>query len=129
MTCPRALESWEDTATTDPGQVAGWWRRRPHSGLLATGWKVDALEGPAALGLRGPRAARVDSGLRGAEGADARGPVAVTAAGRWMFLVRPGEPLRSELDHRLDAVRHGRGSWISAAPRPVLEGPGRRAVP
>ncbi len=66
--------------------------------------------------------------MLGVEQADARGPVAVTATGRWMFLVRPGRPLRSELDHRLDVVRHGLGSWIPAAPSRTLEGPVRWAV-
>lgn len=126
MACHPALESWEDSATTDTGQVAEWWRRRPHTVLLATGWTFDALEVPASLGLRVLGAARLRSAL---PGADARGPVAVTAAGRWMFLVKPGEPLRSELDHRLDVVRHGRGSWIPAAPSRMLEGPVRWAVP
>ncbi|WP_433307396.1 bifunctional DNA primase/polymerase [Actinoplanes sp. CA-030573] len=126
MACHPALESWEDSATTDPGQVAEWWRRRPYSVLLATGWTFDALEVPASLGLRVLGAARLRSAV---PGSDARGPVAVTAAGRWMFLVKPGEPLRSELDHRLDVVRHGRGSWIPAAPSRMLEGPVRWAVP
>ena len=129
MTCHPALESWEDSATTDPGQVARWWRRRPYSVLLATGWRFDALEVPAALGLRVLGAMRSHGGPLGAGWADARGPVAVTAAGRWMFLVRPGEPLRPELEHRLDVVRHGRGSWIPAAPSRAVEGPVRWAVP
>ena len=118
MGCHPAIESWEDDASTDAGQVARWWRRRPHSVLLATGWTFDALEVPAALGLR----------VLGEQRADARGPVAVTAAGRWMFLVRPGTPLRAELDHRLDVVRHGRGSWIPAAPSRTPTGPVRWAV-
>jgi hypothetical protein len=45
-----------------------------------------------------------------------------------MFLVRPGAPLRSELDERLDVVRHGRGSWIPAAPSRTAGGPVRWAV-
>ena len=73
--------------------------------------------------------ARLHTGLFGVAGADARGPVAVTAAGRWMFLVQPGTPLRPELDHRLDVVRHGAGSWIPAAPSRMAEGPVRWAVP
>ncbi|MCU7725809.1 bifunctional DNA primase/polymerase [Actinoplanes sp. KI2] len=125
MTCHPALESWEDSVTTDPGQVAEWWRRRPYSVLLPTGWRFDALEVPAALGLRVLGAAALPAAGR----ADARGPVAVTAAGRWMFLVRPGERLCSELDHRMDVVRHGRGSWIPAAPSRTMEGPVRWAVP
>ena len=128
MACHPALESWEDAASTDAGTIHAWWRHRAHSVLLATGWKFDALEVPAALGLRVLGAARLHGGLLGDELADARGPVAVTAAGRWMFLVRPGVPLRSELDHRLDVLRHGRGSWIPAAPSRMLEGPVHWAV-
>jgi hypothetical protein len=128
MTCHPALESWEDTATTDPGRVYEWWRHRPYSVLLTTGGQFDALEVPSALGLRVLGTSRLHSGVLGEERAAARGPVAVTAAGRWMFLVRPGTPLRTELDHRLDVVLHGRGSWIPAAPSRMPEGPVRWAV-
>ncbi|MET0425989.1 MAG: bifunctional DNA primase/polymerase [Actinoplanes sp.] len=128
MTCHPALESWADTASTDAGVVGAWWRRRPYTVLLATGGAVDALEVPAALGLRALGMARLHSGLLGAERADVRGPVAVTAGGRWLFLVRPGVPLRSELDHRLDVVRHGRDSWIPVPPNRMIEGPVRWAV-
>lgn len=128
MTCHPALESWADTASTDPARVQHWWRRRPYTILLATGEVFDALEVPAALGLRMLGAARLHSGVLGTERADARGPVAVTAAGRWTFLVRPGTPLRAELDNRLDIVRHGHGSWIPAAPSRMPEGPVRWAV-
>ncbi|MBM2623197.1 bifunctional DNA primase/polymerase [Actinoplanes sp. LDG1-06] len=117
-----ALESWEDTASTEIAQVQAWWRHDPHSVLLVTGRRFDAIEVPASLGLRVLGAVRLN------RRADARGPVAVTAAGRWMFLVGPGRPLRSELDHRLDVVRHGRGSWIPAAPSRTPEGPVRWAV-
>ena len=88
--------------------------RRPAVLLLATGVDFDVLEVPAALGRR---ALAVP------------GPVAVTAAGRWMFFVRPGLRLRSELDHRIDVVRHGAGSWVPAAPSRMAEGPIRWAVP
>ena len=115
VTCHPALESWEDSASADAGVVSSWWRRRPYSVLLATGATFDALEVPAGLGLRAL--------------GTARGPVAATEAGRWMFLVRPGVPLRPELDHRLDVVRHGRGSWIPAPPSRMFEGPVRWAVP
>jgi hypothetical protein len=128
MACHPALESWEDTASTDAGLVSRWWRRRPHSVLLATGGKFDALEVPATLGARVLSAVRRHGELLGPEMSDARGPVLVTAGGRWMFLVKPGEPLRSELEHRLDVVRHGRGSWIPAAPSRMLEGPVRWAL-
>ncbi len=123
MACHPALESWEDTASADPAQVRAWWRRRPHSVLLVTGRTFDALEVPARLGLRVLGAVRLN------RRAEACGPVGVTAAGRWTFLVAPGTPLRSELDHRLDVVRHGLGSWIPAAPSRMPEGPVRWAVP
>jgi hypothetical protein len=119
MTCHPALESWEDSASTAASTVHGWWRSHPHTVLLATGGSFDALEVPAALGLRVLGRARLMGHA---------GPVAKTAADRWMFLVRPGVPLRSELDHRVDIVRHGRGSWIPAAPSQMLEGMVRWAV-
>jgi hypothetical protein len=128
MACHPALESWEQTASADPAQVQAWWRHAPHTVLLVTGRCFDVIEVPATLGLRALGTARLHSGVLGVERADARGPVAVTAAGRWMFLVRPGTPLRSELDHRLDVVRHGLGSWIPAAPSRTIEGPVRWAV-
>jgi hypothetical protein len=126
MGCHPAIESWEDDASTDTGQVAAWWRRRPHTVLLATGWAFDVLDVPATLGLRVLGAARLHAGIHGPAGADARGPVAVTPSGRWMFLVRPGLPLRSELEYRV--VRHGRGSWVPAAPSRMPDGPVRWAV-
>ena len=125
MGCHPALESWEDEASTDLARVRAWWRW-PHAVLLATGRTFDAVEVPAALGLRVLGAARLHAGLLGRERADARGPVAVTPAGRWAFLVRPGLPLRGELATR--AVRHGRGSWIPAAPSRMPDGPVRWAV-
>ncbi len=128
MGCHPAIESWEDDASTDPAQVAHWWRHRPHTVLLATGWAFDVLEVPAALGLRVLGTARLQAGVLGPDRTGARGPVAVTPDERWMFLVRPGAPLRSELDERLDVVRHGRGSWIPAAPSRTAGGPVRWAV-
>lgn len=126
--CHPATDSWEDDAATDPARVAGWWRDRPYTVLLATGGAFDVLEVPAALGLRVLGTARLHAGLLGPERTDVRGPVAVTPGGRWMFLVRPGTPLRSELEGRLDVVRHGRGSWIPAAPSRAAGGAVRWAV-
>jgi hypothetical protein len=129
MGCHPAIESWEDTASNDPARVTAWWRHRPHTVLLATGGTFDVLEVPAALGLRVLGATRLHAGIHGPDRATARGPVAVTPSGRWMFLVRPGEPLRPELARCLDVVRHGRGSWIPAAPSRMPDGPVRWAVP
>ena len=128
MGCHPAIPSWEDDASADAARVAVWWRHRPHTVLLATGWTFDVLEVPAALGVRVLGTTRLHAGVLGHGQADVRGPVAVTPAGRWMFLVRPGAPLRSELDNCLDVVRHGRGSWIPAAPSRTPEGPVRWAV-
>jgi hypothetical protein len=96
--------------------------------LLATGWAFDVVEVPASLGLRVLGAIRLHADIHGNLRGDARGPVAVTPSERWMFLVRPGAPLRSELQDRLDVVRHGRGSWIPAAPSRMPDGPIRWAV-
>ena len=126
--CHPALDGWEESASTDIARVAAWWRRRPHSVLLATGRAFDVLEVPASLGLRVLGATRLHAGVGGPHGTDAQGPVAVTPTGRWMFLVRPGEPLRTEVDCCLDVVHHGPGSWIPAAPSRMVEGPVRWAV-
>lgn len=128
MSCHPAIEAWEDSASTDVARVAAWWRRRPHTVLLVTGGAFDVLEVPAALGLRVLGAARLHAGVLGQDRAGARGPLAVAPGGRWMFLVRPGEPLRPELENRLDVVRHGAGSWIPAPPSRMPEGPVRWAV-
>lgn len=93
---------------------------------LATGLRFDALEVSGTLGLRMLGTARLHAGL---DLPDLRGPVLVTPSGSWLFLVRPGTPLRSELDGAGVVVRHGRGSWIPAAPSRTLQGPVRWVVP
>jgi hypothetical protein len=125
--CHPAIESAED-ASADAALVSAWWCRRPHTVLLATGRTFDVLEVPASLGLRALGAARLHADVLGRGYADAHGPVAVTPSGRWMFLVRSGTPLRSELDQYLEVVRHGRGSWIPAAPSRMPDGAVRWAV-
>ncbi|BAL86544.1 putative bifunctional DNA primase/polymerase [Actinoplanes missouriensis 431] len=126
--CHPALDSWAESATGDPVRIAAWWRRQAHTVLLPTGVGFDVLEVPASLGRRvtglepagtGP-VAGIAAGL---------GPVADTSAGRWMFLVSPGRALRPELEHRLDVIRHGLGSWIPAPPNRMLDGSVRWIVP
>ncbi|MEN3613397.1 bifunctional DNA primase/polymerase [Plantactinospora sp. ZYX-F-223] len=124
--CHPALEQWEQSATADPARVATWWRLRPHSILLATGRAFDVLEVPAYLGRFALEQARPR--LFGSISGLVRGPVAATPGGRWMFLVRPGEPLRPELEHSLYVVRHGPGSWIPAPPTRLPEGTVRWVV-
>ncbi|AGL15305.1 bifunctional DNA primase/polymerase [Actinoplanes sp. N902-109] len=128
MGCHPAVESWEDDASTDVARVAGWWRQHPYTVLLATGSGFDVLEVPAAVGLRVLGAVRLHTGVIGPEQGDARGPVAVTPSGRWMFFVLPDGELRPELASCLDILHHGRGSWIPAAPSRTPEGPVRWAV-
>lgn len=113
--CHPALERWAEAASHDLATVAGWWRQAPHAVLLATGRAFDVIEVPAYLA--GPCFDQV------------RGPVAVAPTGSWMFFVRRGEPLRPELDGRLDVLRHGRDSWVPAPPTRLPEGPVRWAVP
>jgi hypothetical protein len=126
--CHPAIESWEDDASADTARVTAWWRRRPHAVLLTTGSTFDVLEVPASLGVRVLGAIRLHADIHGNLRGDARGPVAVTPSDRWMFLVRPGAPLRPELRDRVDVIRHGRGSWIPVAPSRMPDGPIRWAV-
>jgi Bifunctional DNA primase/polymerase, N-terminal len=126
--CHPALERWEEDATRDTATLAQWWRRAPHTVLLPTGRAFDVLEVPAHLGLRVLAEARRHAGVLGPGRGQVRGPVAVTPTGRWMFLVRPGDPLRPELDDNLDVVRHGTGSWIPAPPTRLPEGSVRWSV-
>lgn len=121
--CHPALEDWEHAASADPARVATWWRSRPHAVLLPTGRAFDVLEVPAHLGRR-----VLDTLPAHPAGPAVRGPVLVTPTGRWMFLVRPGDPLRPELEHCFHVVRHGPGSWIAAPPTRQPEGPVRWAV-
>lgn len=126
--CHPALERWDEQSSAELDRVADWWRGRPHTVLLTTGRAFDVLDVPAHLGLRALGAARLHAGVVGPGRGQVRGPVAVTPTGRWMFFVRPGDPLRPELDECLDVVRHGPGSWVPAAPSRLLEGRVRWAV-
>jgi len=109
LSCHPDWICWEPTATRDPRWVAALWAFRPRAILLATGRAFDVLEVPAFLGAGWGRGAL-------------RGPVAVTGAGRWKFLVPPGTVLLPALADRPDVVLHGTGSWIPAPPTPTLEG-------
>jgi hypothetical protein len=120
--CHPALEGWEDRASHDPVQVTEWWRAVAHTVLLPTGRAFDVLEVPGWVGLHALAAARALRDLEGPGRGPVRGPVAVTPTGRWMFLVRPGDPLRPELDGQADVVCHGQGSWVPAPPTRFAQG-------
>jgi hypothetical protein len=100
--CHPAVTDWQAVASDDPAQVAAWWDRVDHGVLLATGHSFDVLE------LAGPVGRQVAR--------EVRGPVAVAPPQRWMFLVRPGAGLRSELAKHSRVVLHRAGSWIPAPP-------------
>ncbi len=119
-----ALDGWEQTASTDLPRVAAWWQDQAHTVLLTTGVAFDVLDVPTHLGMRAVGANRLDAGM----GGGSTGPVAVTPTGRWMFLVRPGDPLCPGLEESPDVVRHGQGSWIPAPPTRTVEGRVRWAV-
>ena len=87
--CHPALENWQGGASCDPARVATWWRNRPHSVLLPTGRTFDVIEVPAYLGRWATESMKPFAGGTGDDDGHLPGPVAVTPAGRWMFLVRP----------------------------------------
>jgi hypothetical protein len=103
VACHPAVDRWESVASHESADVDDWWARSAFSVLLATGHTFDVIEVPARIGAVAARSATL-------------GPVAVTPAGRWMFLVEPGDCLRPELSAQLDVVLHGPGSWIPAPP-------------
>jgi Bifunctional DNA primase/polymerase, N-terminal len=108
VACHPDRADWAGVAGHDVAAVRSWWRDRPRAVLLATGRAFDAVEVPAELG-------------RFAAG-QVQGPVAAAPSGQWLFLVRPGQPLRPELQGRVDVVLHGRGSWIAAPPTSFPDG-------
>ena len=101
--CHPAGQGGADLSSRAAGVIGRWWSRRPYSVLLATGLAFDVIEVSVCPGA-------------GIAGVAAGGPVAVTPAGHWMMLVRPGTPLRPELSGRTDVVLHGPGSWVPAPP-------------
>lgn len=107
VACHPAVDEWESVASSSPTRIAQWWSNLPHTVLLATGRSLDVIEVPEALGRLA---------MHGQPGVELRGPVAVGADRRWMFLVRPGHGLRPELLGRGGIVLHGYGSWVPAPP-------------
>jgi hypothetical protein len=116
---PSLLDRWDRARRAQAARryAAHGWTVELHGEmvLLGTGSTLDAIEVPPGLGA--------------AVSPETPGPVAVTAAGRCIFLVRPGSPLRPELQRRLDVVWHGPGSWVAVAPSRLPEGPVRWANP
>ena len=93
-------------------------------GTSSTCWRC-----PTHLGRRVLQAAGDHAGVVGPGRLQVRGPVAATPTGRWMFLVRPGDPLRPELEQqprRRAARPPARGCPLRPAGMP--EGPVRWVV-
>jgi hypothetical protein len=111
VSCHPAIPEWEHAGSTDATTIDTWWAERPYSVLLATGVAFDVLDVPAELGRRAICAHR-----------PIRGPVATTADGRWIFLVRPGHTLLPELEHHPDVILHGSNSWVPGPPSPQVGG-------
>ena len=99
LSCHPDWICWEPTATRDPRWVAALWAFRPRAILLATCRAFDVLEVPAFLGAGWGRGAL-------------RGPVAVTGAGRWMFLVPPGTVLLPEGTSAEEGARYARKTLL-----------------
>jgi hypothetical protein len=125
--CHPADADWTETACTDPARINQWWRDEAHAVLLATGRSVDVIEVSALLGARAVRGPVAGAGEASAVG-PARGPVAVTPAGRWQFLVRPGTGLRPSLTHDADVLLHTADSWVALPPTRLRKGPMRWEV-
>lgn len=116
VACHPAIDEWPGDGPYERDELEQWWSAAPFSVLLPTGGAFDVIEVPAALG-----AAALDTAPAG--------PVAVDPAGRWMFFVSPGDPLRPDLACRLDMVLHGAGSWVPAPPTYTPLGRVRWQVP
>ncbi|MCG8924583.1 bifunctional DNA primase/polymerase [Lentzea sp. DG1S-22] len=104
---------WVDRIGTSPDQVATWWAGRSYSLLVATGHVVDAIEVGTALGRRAAVALR---------SIGVPVPIAATPSGRWMFLVKSGSTLNSELANNSDVHHYAKGEYIPLPPTTMAHG-------
>lgn len=100
-------QDWQERIGTKPEQVAAWWTGRPYSLLVATGVVLDAIEVDDSLGRKAASVLRT-YGMPV--------PIVATPAGRWLFLTKPGRPLRRELAAEEQVVLHGAGSYVPLPP-------------
>src|SRR2546423_484172 len=105
VACHPGRADWQAVAGHDVPAVRSWWRDLPRAVLLATGRAFDAIEVPAELG-------------RFAAG-QGQGPGAGAPSGQWLFLVRPGQSPRPQVQGRGDAGVHGPGPWVPPSPPAV----------
>jgi hypothetical protein len=96
-------------ASSDPGQLARWWRRWPYANIgLVTGELADVLDidGPAGRAALRRLAADHDLPLHG--------PLAQTGSGWHLYLVPTGSANRAGLLEQVDW--RGRGGYVVAPP-------------
>jgi hypothetical protein len=104
------LAGWTRLAASDPGTVAGWWRRWPDANLgLATGRRFDVLDLDGTEGVEALRAAFQITPW------EHPGPVARSGSGGWHLLYAP-----TGLGNRVGMLAgvdwRGRGGLIVAPP-------------
>ena len=104
---------WVDRIGTRADQVATWWAGRSYSLLVATGHVVDAIEVGTDLGRRAAVALR---------SIGVPVPIAATPSGRWMFLVKSGSKLNTELAGNSDVHQYAQGEYIPLPPTPMAHG-------
>ena len=102
---------WQDRIGTAADEVATWWTGQPYSLLVATGVVLDAIEVDGELGRKAAAVLRT-FGMPA--------PIVATPTGRWMFLTKTGQPLRSELVNHV--TLHGAGSYVPLPPSPFEHG-------
>ena len=104
---------WVDRIGTRPDQVAPWGAGRTYRLLVATGHGVDAIEVGTDLGRRAAVALR---------SIGVPVPIAATPSGRWMFLVKSGSKLNTELANNVDVHHYAKGEYIPLPPTPMAHG-------
>jgi hypothetical protein len=104
-------DDWQDRIGTAADEVATWWTGQPYSLLVATGVVLDAIEVDGELGRKAAAVLRT-FGMPA--------PIVATPTGRWMFLTKTGQPLRSELVNHV--TLHGAGSYVPLPPSPFEHG-------
>ncbi|WP_031469773.1 bifunctional DNA primase/polymerase [Sciscionella sediminilitoris] len=111
---PEPVDSdWKLQVAAKPEEVASIWTGRPYSLLVATGTVLDAVEVPAAIGMR-------VAGLLRTVGVVA--PIAATPEGRWIFLTTPGRRINPELRAHPEIKVRGAGDWIPLPPSSCQHG-------
>lgn len=100
-------QSWSGAGIADTDVAQEVWTHRPYSILMACGQVVDAIEVPAALGVRLTHSLRT---------VDCLPPTVVSPFGTWLLLTSPGVPLHLELGRYPGIDLRRAGTWIALPP-------------